>query len=99
MCRDGKFRWGDVCSHASRRNVILMLSKVTSEGDFFDAAMNTGLFDCLECRGLSLCEISLNAAFGESPAPTSRLYQQEFDVAFADAVTNGGDLPAFFGLP
>jgi hypothetical protein len=79
--------------------VILMLSEVTSERDFFDAAMNTGLFDCLECRGLSLCEISLNAAFGESPAPTSRLYQQEFDVAFADAVTNGGDLPAFLGLP
>ena len=94
MCRDGKIRWG-LCSHAFHRSVILMLSEVTSEGDFFDAAMNSSLFNRLERCGLSLCKISFNAAFGESPASTSGLHQQEFDVTFADAVTNGGDLPAF----
>jgi hypothetical protein len=61
--------------------------------------MNARLFKSLEGRGLSVCESRFDAAFGEDPTSAAGLNQQKFDAAFADAVTNGGDLLPFLRKP
>jgi hypothetical protein len=61
--------------------------------------MNARFFESFEGSGLGVGEAGLNAAFGKNPPSASSLHQEEFNSAFADAVTNGGDLLAFFGKP
>ena len=73
--------------------------KISREGNFFDPAMNARLFNGLKCAGLRAGKARFDAAFGEYPTPAAGLDQQELDAVCADAVTNGGDLLAFFRKP
>ena len=78
---------------------VAFATEVTGKGDCFHPAMNASLFKSLEGSGLCVRKAGLNAAFGENPASTAGLHQQEFDAAFTDAVTNSGDLLPFFRKP
>ena len=74
----------------------LMLAHVAGKGEFLHTPMNAGFFDRLNGGGLRLREARFDAAFRENPASATRLDQQKFHAALADAITNGGDLLPFF---
>jgi hypothetical protein len=78
---------------------VRFATEETREGDFFDPAMNAGLFKGLEGSRLSVREARLSPAFGENPTSAASLNQQELDAAFTDPVTNGGDLLPCFRKP
>lgn len=103
MSGDGKFRLGKSGSSGSRalsRSCSVgFATAVTSEGDFFHPAMNPSLFKSLEGSGLGVGEAGFNTAFGENPTTAAGLNQQEFDAAFTDPITNGGDLLPFLRKP
>jgi hypothetical protein len=61
--------------------------------------MNPGLFKSLERSRLGASKAGFNSAFREDPTSAAGLHQQEFDAAFADAVTNGSDLLALSQKP
>lgn len=78
-CLEGEFGFAEV---------------VAGEGHLFDASMNAGFLECFEGSGLGLRKARLDAPFGENPAATASLYQQELQTAAADAVADSGDLLA-----
>jgi hypothetical protein len=102
MSGDGKPRRGRSASMPRffRRSCrVNFAMEETGEGDFFHPAMNPSFFKGLEGSRLGVCEARFNPAFGENPSSASGLNQQEFDAAFSDAVTNGGDLLPLFRKP
>lgn len=69
-------------------------TEIAGEGECLHPAVNASLFKRLERGGLRGCKAGFHATFGENPTPAAGLNQQKFDAAFADAVTNRGDLSA-----
>jgi hypothetical protein len=100
---DGKLWLGGSGSSTPRvscRNCgISFAPEVAREGYVFHPAMNASLFKSLEGSGLGVREARFSAAFGENPTSAAGLYQQEFNAASANAVTNSGDLLPSFRKP
>lgn len=78
---------------------VMLAAEVSGEWNFLHAAMHTSLFKSLERSRLCVRESAFNATLRENPTPAASLNQQEFDAAFAHAVTNGGHLLASFRKP
>jgi hypothetical protein len=78
---------------------VCLATEVTREGDFLHPAMNASLFESLESGGLGVGEAAFDPSLGENPASAAGLDQQEFNATSAHAVTDGGDLLAFFQKP
>jgi hypothetical protein len=81
----------------SRRSCrVRLATKIVGKCDGFHPAMNARFFKRLKGCGLSAREARFDSAFGENPTPAASLNQQKLNAAFAEAVTNGGDLRAYF---
>ncbi len=98
---DGKF-WLDRSGTMPRvlfRSCVASATEVSGEGDCFYPAMNASLFKGLESGRLGVREFGFNPTFWENPTSAASLNQQEFDAAFANAITNGSDLLAALRKP